>query len=170
MRNELCMFVDRLSRQIHCQVFVFEPRDRSMGFERRMGLSLPFAKFLRSATGRQPLWAPRAFCGFAGLVRQTAKIVRPLCPAMRLIRAGRPGGGCNWREEIAAMKAGRQAARASSQCPNCACLWHSTSSNKPLPGPTYHRPSASKMMAGRVPATPGSTTERKTFPAGNHSA
>ena len=37
-----------------------------------------------------------------------------------------------------------------------------TSSNKPLPGPTCQCLSASTMMAGRVPPTPGSTTQRNT--------
>jgi hypothetical protein len=45
-----------------------------------------------------------------------------------------------------------------------------TSSNRPLPGPTYHRPSALRIMAGRIPPTPGSTTQRKMVPAGNHAA
>jgi hypothetical protein len=44
------------------------------------------------------------------------------------------------------------------------------SSNKPLPGPTNQRPSASTMTGGRVPPTPGSTTQRNVVPAANHSA
>src|SRR5512145_1906908 len=45
-----------------------------------------------------------------------------------------------------------------------------TSSNSPLSGPTNQRPSAASAMAARGPPTPGSTTDRKTVPAGNHAA
>src|SRR5262249_2035792 len=46
----------------------------------------------------------------------------------------------------------------------------SMSSNKPLPGPTYQRPSASTITGGRVPPTPGSTTHRNVVPAGRQLA
>ena len=40
-----------------------------------------------------------------------------------------------------------------------------TSSNKPLPGPTYHRPSASRIMDGRAPPTYSPNLERSTVPS-----
>ena len=40
LRDELCVLVHRLSRKIDSEVFAIELRDRGMGFERRVGLSL----------------------------------------------------------------------------------------------------------------------------------
>jgi hypothetical protein len=40
LSDKFCVFADRLSRQIDSQVFADELRDRSMGFERSVGLRL----------------------------------------------------------------------------------------------------------------------------------
>jgi hypothetical protein len=111
-------------------------------------------------------------------VHDLAEVVRPGCPAICVILTWPAGGplaarehGGNRCEEVAAMKACRQTLGFQSMSQlRIFPARRRTSSNKPLPGPTYHRPSASRIMDGCAPPTPGSMTQTKTVPAGNHTA
>ncbi len=106
-------------------------------------------------------------------VNDFAEIVRPICPTILVILA-RPAGwrlaarehGCDRCEEVAPVKARREALWLPVDVP-AACLSGTALDQleQALPGPTYHRPSASRITAGRAPPTPGSTTQRKTVPA-----
>jgi hypothetical protein len=69
------------------------------------------------------------------------------------------------------VKAGREAFRFPADLPAARlCGTALDQLEQTLPGPTYQRLSASRMIAGRAPPTPGSTTQRKTVPGGNHEA